>query len=222
MGYHHQWLAVDAPRFCGVAYPQTGRSAGTPVSETSPAPHTAVCRRVQCLRAKDASCPFVSPPRLSRWLRLPVPHRPPSPRAPAQEASIVSSISGSASGVSERRTESSPGSTGSRASTAVACCTSAIPRAATTAARASTCTTLRAGSGTRPGSTLRARCSLLEGGLRGASMVLEGQGVGADGEIRRHRITWTPNADGSVRQHWESTDRKGQWSTAFDGSYTRK
>jgi hypothetical protein len=63
---------------------------------------------------------------------------------------------------------------------------------------------------------------LLEGGLRGASMVLEGQGVGADGEIKRHRITWTPNADGSVRQHWESTDRRGQWSTAFDGSYTRK
>jgi len=62
---------------------------------------------------------------------------------------------------------------------------------------------------------------VLEGGLRGASMVLEGR-TGADGEITRHRITWTPNADGSVRQHWESADRKGQWSTAFDGSYTRK
>jgi hypothetical protein len=63
---------------------------------------------------------------------------------------------------------------------------------------------------------------LLEGGLSGKSMVLEGQTVGADGQVTRHRITWTPNADGGVRQHWESTDAKGQWTTAFDGSYTRK
>jgi len=63
---------------------------------------------------------------------------------------------------------------------------------------------------------------LLEGGLRGRSMVLEGQTTGADGQVTKHRITWTPNADGSVRQHWESTDGKGQWTTAFDGTYTRK
>lgn len=63
---------------------------------------------------------------------------------------------------------------------------------------------------------------LLEGGLRGTSMVLEGQTVGAEGQVTRHRITWTPGADGSVRQYWESTDGKGQWRTAFDGSYTRK
>jgi hypothetical protein len=63
---------------------------------------------------------------------------------------------------------------------------------------------------------------LLEGGLRGVSMVLEGQTVGADGQITKHRITWTPNADGSVRQHWESMDDKGEWGTAFDGKYTRK
>jgi hypothetical protein len=63
---------------------------------------------------------------------------------------------------------------------------------------------------------------LLEGGLRGKSMVLEGQTVGTDGQITKHRITWTPNADGSVRQHWESDDSKGQWSTAFDGTYKRK
>jgi hypothetical protein len=25
-----------------------------------------------------------------------------------------------------------------------------------------------------------------------------------------------------VRQHWESTDEKGQWSTLFDGLYTRR
>lgn len=63
---------------------------------------------------------------------------------------------------------------------------------------------------------------LLEGGLRGKSMVLEGQTTGADGQVTRHRISWTPNGDGTVRQHWESTDVTGQWTTAFDGSYTRK
>lgn len=36
------------------------------------------------------------------------------------------------------------------------------------------------------------------------------------------RITWTPNDDGSVRQHWESSSDGGQsWSTAFDGIYRR-
>jgi hypothetical protein len=63
---------------------------------------------------------------------------------------------------------------------------------------------------------------VLEGGLRNGSMVLEGQTTGADAQVTRHRITWTPNADGSVRQLWESTDAKGQWAVAFDGMYTRK
>lgn len=63
---------------------------------------------------------------------------------------------------------------------------------------------------------------VLDGGLRNGSMVLEGQTVGTDSQVTKHRITWTPNADGSVRQLWESTDAKGQWSTAFDGRYTRK
>ena len=63
---------------------------------------------------------------------------------------------------------------------------------------------------------------LLEGGLRGSSMVLEGLSVAPSGQTTKHRITWTPNADGSVRQHWESADDKGPWSTVFDGLYTRK
>jgi hypothetical protein len=63
---------------------------------------------------------------------------------------------------------------------------------------------------------------LLEGGIRDGKMVLEGQTTGADAQPIKHRITWTPNADGTVRQLWESTDTKGQWSTAFDGTYTRK
>ena len=63
---------------------------------------------------------------------------------------------------------------------------------------------------------------LLEGGIRDGKMVLEGQTTGTDGQLVKHRITWTPNADGSVRQLWEATDPKGQWNTAFDGMYTRK
>jgi hypothetical protein len=63
---------------------------------------------------------------------------------------------------------------------------------------------------------------LLEGGLRGNSMVLEGQTLGQKGEVTRHRITWTPNADGTVRQHWQSSDAKGEWTTAFDGTYKRR
>jgi len=63
---------------------------------------------------------------------------------------------------------------------------------------------------------------LLEGGLRGNSMVLEGETTGKDGVVTRHRITWTPGVDGSVRQHWESASADGEWQTAFDGTYTRK
>ena len=44
-----------------------------------------------------------------------------------------------------------------------------------------------------------------------------------DGQRRIERITWTPNADGTVRQHWEqSTDGGKTWTTAFDGLYRRK
>jgi hypothetical protein len=62
---------------------------------------------------------------------------------------------------------------------------------------------------------------LLEGSLREGSMVLEGATTATDGKITRHRITWTPNRDGSVRQHWQSTDAAGQWNTVFDGKYVR-
>jgi len=63
---------------------------------------------------------------------------------------------------------------------------------------------------------------LLEGGMRDGKMVLEGQTVADAQATTKHRITWTPNADGSVRQLWESTDADGRWTTAFDGLYTRQ
>ncbi len=63
---------------------------------------------------------------------------------------------------------------------------------------------------------------LLEGGVRDGKMVLEGQTTGADATLTKHRITWTPNADGSVRQLWESSNPAGEWIVAFDGTYTRR
>ncbi len=63
---------------------------------------------------------------------------------------------------------------------------------------------------------------LLEGGLVQDAMILEGQTAGAEGQVVRHRITWTPGADGSVRQFWQTTNTAGEWETAFDGRYTRQ
>ncbi len=63
----------------------------------------------------------------------------------------------------------------------------------------------------------------LDGSLVAGSMVLEGKRPGADsGGFSRQRITWTPQRDGSVRQHWEMM-KAGQatWETVFDGLYKR-
>jgi hypothetical protein len=63
---------------------------------------------------------------------------------------------------------------------------------------------------------------MLSGGIVDGSMVLEGRQdlAAADGVHQRERITWTPNADGSVRQLWESSKDEGKtWTVAFDGLY---
>ena len=65
----------------------------------------------------------------------------------------------------------------------------------------------------------------LIGGWRDGAMVLEGRQDKPDaktGLVQRERITWTPNADGSVRQLWEtSTDDGKTWAVSFDGLYRR-
>ncbi|MEN9864790.1 MAG: hypothetical protein RL748_380 [Pseudomonadota bacterium] len=63
---------------------------------------------------------------------------------------------------------------------------------------------------------------LLEGGFKDGKMVLEGNGFDPRGQAIKHRISWSPNPDGSVRQLWESTDAAGKWSVAFDGLYVKK
>ncbi|HEY2344876.1 MAG TPA: hypothetical protein VGH80_03215 [Xanthomonadaceae bacterium] len=65
----------------------------------------------------------------------------------------------------------------------------------------------------------------LIGGIVDGRMVLSGRQSVPDpqtGRIRIDRITWTPNADGSVRQLWESSDDDGgSWTTSFDGLYRK-
>lgn len=63
---------------------------------------------------------------------------------------------------------------------------------------------------------------LLEGGPRDGGMVLQGETARPGSSPTRHRITWTPRADGAVRQLWESTDDAGAWRVAFDGTYARR
>jgi hypothetical protein len=64
----------------------------------------------------------------------------------------------------------------------------------------------------------------LSGGLDAhGNMRLTGSQVTANGGKMINRITWTPNADGSVRQLWETSVDDGKtWSVAFDGHYVRK
>lgn len=62
----------------------------------------------------------------------------------------------------------------------------------------------------------------LYGGLVGIEMVMKGTSSDEDGEAIHERITWTPNPDGSVRQHWErSAGGDAEWVTVFDGLYRR-
>lgn len=61
----------------------------------------------------------------------------------------------------------------------------------------------------------------LVGGLAGREMVLEQRAPsGGTAPAQFQRITWTPLADGRVRQHWQvSSDGGATWTTAFDGFY---
>ncbi|HUG54946.1 MAG TPA: hypothetical protein VMR21_15150 [Vicinamibacteria bacterium] len=63
---------------------------------------------------------------------------------------------------------------------------------------------------------------LLDGGLAGESMVLEGEMLGRRGRLH-HRIRFTPRPDGQVRQFWETSADGGKtWNVAFDGTYVRR
>lgn len=63
----------------------------------------------------------------------------------------------------------------------------------------------------------------LKGNFLEGSMVLSsGETINQKNERIVNKITWTPNEDGTVRQHWEVLlVSKNTWSTAFDGLYKR-
>ena len=64
---------------------------------------------------------------------------------------------------------------------------------------------------------------VIEGGMRDGSMSLSDRNLPGKKDPRQlNEITWTPNADGSVRQHWRVSEDGGKtWTTSFDGKYVR-
>jgi hypothetical protein len=58
--------------------------------------------------------------------------------------------------------------------------------------------------------------------LTKGNMVLQGERPAADGRgVATHRITWTPQADGSVHQLWEVSKDGQSWTVLFDGLYEK-
>ncbi|MDX2361481.1 MAG: hypothetical protein QNK23_11795 [Crocinitomicaceae bacterium] len=65
----------------------------------------------------------------------------------------------------------------------------------------------------------------ITGGLKGNQMImLSEEKYNTQNDVHFiDRITWTPNENESVRQHWERTTDNGiTWKTLFDGLYKRK
>lgn len=60
----------------------------------------------------------------------------------------------------------------------------------------------------------------LDGQFEAGSMVLQNL---AEENAPRHRITWTPMPDKSIRQLWQVRDNPGaEWRTLFDGRYSAR
>ncbi|HEX5171429.1 MAG TPA: hypothetical protein VFW11_19765 [Cyclobacteriaceae bacterium] len=63
----------------------------------------------------------------------------------------------------------------------------------------------------------------LTGEFKDGNMILKSEKLtNPKGKLQIDRITWTPNENGTVRQHWEiSTDDEKTWTTVFDGLYKK-
>ncbi|WP_298760408.1 hypothetical protein [uncultured Psychroserpens sp.] len=63
----------------------------------------------------------------------------------------------------------------------------------------------------------------LKGNRRGNQMIMRTDDeTNTDGKSFYHRITWTSNTDGSVRQLWETITEGKDTTIAFDGLYKKK
>jgi hypothetical protein len=63
----------------------------------------------------------------------------------------------------------------------------------------------------------------LEGGPADGGMLLEGEGKARDGTRIRHRVRWSVEPDGRIRQRWDT--RRGdnpEWTLVFEGLYQRR
>ncbi|MGM5469839.1 hypothetical protein ACS386_06145 [Flavobacteriaceae bacterium LMO-SS05] len=62
----------------------------------------------------------------------------------------------------------------------------------------------------------------LKGNRKGNQMILQSdEAKNSKGEPYFHRITWTLNDDGSVRQYWETITNSKDVVVAFDGLYKK-
>lgn len=63
----------------------------------------------------------------------------------------------------------------------------------------------------------------LKGNRIGNQMILKtDEEFNENGEPFYHRVTWTLNSDGSVRQYWETITNNSDITIAFDGLYRKK
>jgi hypothetical protein len=64
---------------------------------------------------------------------------------------------------------------------------------------------------------------VIEGRFGGGAMTMSDVALPGKKDAKAvNEITWTPQPDGSVRQHWRvSADGGKTWSTSFDGKYVR-
>ncbi len=63
----------------------------------------------------------------------------------------------------------------------------------------------------------------LTGGLIDGTMKLSQQQDNGDGGTVIQRITWTPQSNGKVHQHWQSSADNGQtWQDVFNGFYEKQ
>jgi hypothetical protein len=62
----------------------------------------------------------------------------------------------------------------------------------------------------------------LAGHFADGTLTFLGESRQPDGSRLRHRLSFHANADGSVRQFWETSSDGGvTWATSFDGQYTK-
>ncbi len=64
---------------------------------------------------------------------------------------------------------------------------------------------------------------MMDGKFENGSMTLSDRDVPGKADRNAiNEITWTPNADGSVRQHWRTSADGGKtWKSSFDGKYVK-